>query len=367
MTKSISLIIVHYHTPDLLFNMLNSFSAHYHEVREYSFEFIIVNNGGDPDIVKSITLPGPIHIISPEGNSGYAGGVNLGALHSSGDILFLMNADLLFHSQSLVYLLRSLEEADIAGPQFYWESRCRIYLPPTEPYSFIYNLMKVLSDSGEFFLHILQKLWRKYTYRHILTSKAIESYQLSGAMLGIRRTCWLEVGPFDEQFKLYFEEVDWLLRARKQGFRAVFQPKSKVTHLYNQSSKKEQLSRHWFEKSSHYFAIKHHHWVRRKITGWIQKNIGRNSHADTNCWERIRKSKFDHFKPLPLSQLQLEPGDTHFLEISVFKNFVPSAISVIDDTFQGSDWILPNEVWKNLEPGTYYFRIVDSNGRKLLP
>jgi GT2 family glycosyltransferase len=40
----------------------------------------------------------------------------------------------------------------------------------------------------------------------------------SGSCLLVRRTAWEDVGPFDEQFWLYGEEVDWSLRAQKRGW-----------------------------------------------------------------------------------------------------------------------------------------------------
>ena len=40
----------------------------------------------------------------------------------------------------------------------------------------------------------------------------------SGSCLLIRRAAWDEVGPFDESFWLYGEEVDWSLRARQRGW-----------------------------------------------------------------------------------------------------------------------------------------------------
>jgi GT2 family glycosyltransferase len=40
----------------------------------------------------------------------------------------------------------------------------------------------------------------------------------SGSCLLVRRKAWDEVGPFDEAFWLYGEEVDWSLRAKRRGW-----------------------------------------------------------------------------------------------------------------------------------------------------
>jgi GT2 family glycosyltransferase len=41
---------------------------------------------------------------------------------------------------------------------------------------------------------------------------------LTGAALCIPRVAWERVGPFDERLFLYYEDVDWSLRARAAGF-----------------------------------------------------------------------------------------------------------------------------------------------------
>jgi GT2 family glycosyltransferase len=52
----------------------------------------------------------------------------------------------------------------------------------------------------------------------------------SGSCLLIRRTAWEDVGPFDEQFWLYGEEVDWSLRAKKGGWHVRLVPQELVGH-----------------------------------------------------------------------------------------------------------------------------------------
>jgi GT2 family glycosyltransferase len=59
---------------------------------------------------------------------------------------------------------------------------------------------------------------------------------LSGAVLLIRRAFWSEVGPMDERYFLYWEEMDWQLRARALGARSVLVPSARVVHHRSSSS-----------------------------------------------------------------------------------------------------------------------------------
>jgi N-acetylglucosaminyl-diphospho-decaprenol L-rhamnosyltransferase len=73
-----------------------------------------------------------------------------------------------------------------------------------------------------------------------------------------------QIGGFDENYFLYFEETDFCLRARKAGFSTWYVPESRVMHIAGQSTNvtapKETLERlpaYWFESRRRYFAVNH--------------------------------------------------------------------------------------------------------------
>ncbi len=80
----------------------------------------------------------------------------------------------------------------------------------------------------------------------------------------VRRAVFDSVGLLDEEYFLYYEEVDFCLRARAAGWCCWYVPDSRVVHLVGQSSgvtgdRREQrrVPRYWFESRSRYFR-KHH-------------------------------------------------------------------------------------------------------------
>ena len=58
----------------------------------------------------------------------------------------------------------------------------------------------------------------------------------TGACLFLRRAAFADVGPFDERFFVYYEETDWLLRAKRRGWRTVFVPTVEAVHASAGSS-----------------------------------------------------------------------------------------------------------------------------------
>jgi GT2 family glycosyltransferase len=58
----------------------------------------------------------------------------------------------------------------------------------------------------------------------------------TGACLFLRRAALASVGPFDERFFVYYEETDWLIRAKRRGWRTVFLPSVEAVHASAGSS-----------------------------------------------------------------------------------------------------------------------------------
>jgi GT2 family glycosyltransferase len=77
---------------------------------------------------------------------------------------------------------------------------------------------------------------------------------LSGAALLVRREAADEVGLFDEDFFLFGEEVDWMTRFRRAGWKVLFYPEAEVVHVggasHGGSMYVENLRGHlrWFDK-----------------------------------------------------------------------------------------------------------------------
>jgi GT2 family glycosyltransferase len=60
---------------------------------------------------------------------------------------------------------------------------------------------------------------------------------VTGALLALRVSTWRQLGPFDAGYQpVYFEEVDYCVRARRAGLRIVYEPASVAVHSEARSS-----------------------------------------------------------------------------------------------------------------------------------
>jgi GT2 family glycosyltransferase len=217
-------------------------------------EVVAVEQSEDRDEVSGIRNAG-VELLLERPNRGYAAGLNAGAAAAGGDVLLLGNPDLRFFPGSLEALLESIGGGfDVVGPQFVWDDDGVVHLPPAE-------------DPSPRAAHVraLRRRWR-WVWRaglaraleeslRVWTAKATISVRgLRGALLAVSRDAWLRFGPFDEGYFLYYEETEWLWRARRNGARLGLAGGARVRHRWGHSTghddraaEREQASRRRFE------------------------------------------------------------------------------------------------------------------------
>jgi hypothetical protein len=111
----------------------------------------------------------------------------------------------------------------------------------------------VLAGKSPAWAERARRRWRRHARRHWEAREPLPSLSLSGSLLALRRSAWEAVGPFDEGYRLYFEETDWLLRAGRQGLTGRYVPAAGAVHLYSQSAGREPRAAEWFEESARRF------------------------------------------------------------------------------------------------------------------
>lgn len=83
---------------------------------------------------------------------------------------------------------------------------------------------------------------------------------VAGASMLIRREVFDAIGLLDDAYFMYYEEVDFCLRARRAGWPCWYVPASRVVHLVGQSSgvtdkaaRRKRRPGYWFRARRHFF------------------------------------------------------------------------------------------------------------------
>ncbi len=139
------------------------------------------------------------------------------------DYILLLNNDTVVDKEFLVEMLKVSEsnnEIGIIGPKIYyydepnriWFARGKISWKFCRGQNIGYNEI----DTGQY-------------------DKIAEVEYVSGCAFLIKKEVIDKIGLLDSRFFLYFEEIDWTLRASKLGYQSVFVPNGKIWHKVSKS------------------------------------------------------------------------------------------------------------------------------------
>lgn len=358
----VSLVVVHYHCAEMAVAAVDAFRGQAAELA-VDLEVLVVDNGSD-EAGRARLGSAADRLLDPGANLGYAGGLNLGVASSSGDVLLLANPDLLPLPGALDGLLSSLRRgAGVAGPRFYWDAERRFLLPPNERRDGISELAASLAERGAAWAERARRRWRRHARRHWRADEELPSHDLSGALLAVRRPVWQKVGPFDPGYRLYFEEVDWLLRCRRAGVRSVHQPRAEVVHHYDRSAAGEPRAATWFAESAERFAARWHGPILRRLGGWLAPRRPRRAKSGS-----VAAPGRPRLSAAALAGLRSRTGDGElWIELSPLERGFPAAAERLAPGTAASEspWELPAHLWEPLRPGRWRLGVVASDGREL--
>ncbi len=202
------------------------------------YEIIVVDNGssdGTLEIVKS-DFPA-VTVIENSGNLGFAVAVNQGIERSRGEYIFILNQDTRVQSRAIVKLAERMERDSTIGsigPKLVGfdgkpQSSCRAF-PHYRHLLFEYTGLAYMFPHSRLF-----GSWRMGWFDH---NDEREVDQPMGAALLVRRGIIEKIGPFDEQFRIFFNDVDFCRRIKETGYKNWFYPEAIIEHYGGGSIRK---------------------------------------------------------------------------------------------------------------------------------
>lgn len=247
----LSVVIVNWNTADYLRRCLVSISrclandAPANTDRRPQIEVIVVDNASKDGSAEMVQREFPwVKLVANQANAGYAAGNNQGIKLSSGRYLLLLNPDTVVPCGALRRLVEYMDdhpEAGVVGvrllnPDGTVQPSCRSF---PEPAYLIYEtlgLARLFRKSRRF------AAYRMGWFDH---NSEMEVDQPMGSALAVRREVFEDIGLFDEQFPLFFNEVDLCYRAKLKGWKVVFTPTVEIVHYGGRGTSQVRLKALW--------------------------------------------------------------------------------------------------------------------------
>jgi len=252
----LSIIIVNWKVKDLLENCLRSI---FEQTKNISFEVFVVDNASGDGSVEMVREKFPqVDLTASAENLGFAKGNNLAIKKARGRYVLLLNPDTEILDNALEKMVRFMDThhgCGIAG--------CKLLNPDLS----LQPSVRAFPDlASQLFIllkihHLLphSKTMYKYLVQNFDYEQAQEVDQVMGAFMVIRREVIDKIGMLDENFWIWFEEVDFCKRAKEAGFKIFYTPETKIIHHFGQSFKQVMnvQKQKVFNRSLSYYFKKH--------------------------------------------------------------------------------------------------------------
>ncbi|MDP3963264.1 MAG: glycosyltransferase family 2 protein [bacterium] len=257
--KKIGIVIVNYHGWRDTLECLESLKR----VADPSFSIYVVDNGSRDESMQQLSniqyQISNIKLLANDSNLGFAGGNNIGiknAIEDGVDYILLLNNDTIVPADFLTKLLEAAESdarIGIVGPKIYFWGSDKV----TEGISDSVNGKNNSENNIYLNRSVTQQIWfgggklnwLRTRGSHVDYEK-IEDYvdipdtryqirdtdYITGCCLLIKREVIQEVGLMPEDYFLYYEDVDWCLKARQRGWRVVYVPAAHIWHKVSRST-----------------------------------------------------------------------------------------------------------------------------------
>lgn len=217
MKNKVAIVIVTYNSEKDIEECINSIK---HLANSNWQKVYIIDNASRDNTIKIIRYKFKnIEVIANEQNVGFAKAINQGvdkALNWGAEYIGLINPDAQFIKgdfSQLIQLFKVINNVGIVAP--------------------------IIKDSNDNYGFTLGLTWNKAIgkAKHLRVTKlpnhAIAQTAVSGCCMLIKREVFDRLGKFDEHFFMYFEDIDFCLRARKLGYKIFLEPKTIIKHKLN--------------------------------------------------------------------------------------------------------------------------------------
>ena len=204
---------------------------------------------------------GWVSVCPLERNGGFASGNNAAIRHALAqgnkpDYFMFLNPDTVVLPGAIDTLVQFMDSHPVAGIV-----GSRLQDAFGTPQASAHNAPSPLGElEGAARLGVLSRMLKRYAVSRPIEDQAQRCDWISGASFMVRPKVFVDVGLLDEGYFLYFEEVDFCMRARNAGWTVWYVPDSRVVHLEGAVTgirqTLERRPQYWYDSRRRYF-IKH--------------------------------------------------------------------------------------------------------------
>lgn len=293
------------------------------------FDVVVVDNGSDPHVLQEVKakLPSQVILLENAENRGGSAGFNRGlryALEQGGyGSIWLLDNDVIVDSHCLEELLKELRSSEkngmIGSLILQW------------------HFPDLIQELGAQFDP------QNYTFRLLLRNKSIQNAPPESIVVDYVAACSLivdvkklqQIGLMDEQFFIYFDDVEWCQRFKEAGYGVRATPHAKVWHKGGGGAKSNSIPRYYEWRNKIYFFLQSI-YSEDELDQFIDRFLVHN--LFTLFYGTLRQGKINAFKSVLWATMDAFSGKMGKiqsekilpLDTNVFGSFATEALEKIE-------------------------------------
>ncbi len=230
----VCIIVVAWNVRKLVYDCLKSV---YEQTQDIDFEVIYVDNASNDNTVDMVRKEFPdVKIIENEVNQGFIKANNQGIEIAQSRYVLLLNSDTVVLDNAIAEIVSFADkhpQAAVVGckvlnPDYTLQRNCFMYPSVLNIFLAATYLYKLFQRS-KFFGRERMTWWDFDDVREVET--------VCGSCALVRKEAIDQVGLMDERYFVYGDDPDWCYRFKKNGWKILFTPNSKIIHYVGQTTK----------------------------------------------------------------------------------------------------------------------------------
>lgn len=218
-------------------------------------EIILVDNASRDGCVEQVRHRFPqVRVLVAPRRQGFARNYNMGLRVARGDYLLVLNNDTIVGPgalQAMIDALAANPHYGMVGPQLLGadgrvQTPCLRPLPTLASYALQQLILDPAMPGG--------RLWQRLRQWQIAAHRGGPVPCISGAAMLLSRQALEQVGPLDEGYDFYYEDIEWCHRVQRRGLLVGYVPEARIIHYGGQSSLKVKI---WARQSEYQSAVRY--------------------------------------------------------------------------------------------------------------
>jgi N-acetylglucosaminyl-diphospho-decaprenol L-rhamnosyltransferase len=249
----LTIALVNWNNRDYLKQCLESIEA---AQLPLAYEIVVADNGSTDGSQRMLAQRFPyVKLVQNEGNVGVARGNNQCIEHSTGRHIYILNNDTLVNSDSILAMVRFLEEHPTAG------AVGGNLLNPDGSLQVSFCRFPTLWEEFLLVTHLGKRL-NPYFPGHNGVWPYVRAVDwISSASILVRRSAIEGIGLIDEEYFIYSDETDWQYRLWKAGWEVYYLPEVTTVHFGGGSFRPGDRRFTLVYRGRMLFARKHYGWL----------------------------------------------------------------------------------------------------------